>query len=258
VGPNAVAFSPDGQMLVSTELAAVRRWDLRGGTPREMAPLKGEGSLTLCVAFAPAGRMLACGDETHVQLWDLSGWRPTQKANLWGGKEHSGPAGNHWSGVPTVAFSPDGKMLAAGTCVLGEGYIHLWSLRGRDPLKIATRGPFAEVTRAVAFSPTGDNLASADGKVVRLWQLGRMPPDERDVLLEHDEKVTTVVFSPDGVTLASADAAGKVIRWNAQSGQKVWECQLPGAVNHLAFAPDGSHLATANGNGTIYILRIPR
>jgi hypothetical protein len=37
----------------------------------------------------------------------------------------------------------------------------------------------------------------------------------------------------------------------------VGEWRLPGPVYDLAFASDGRHIATANGNGTVYILRLP-
>jgi hypothetical protein len=36
------------------------------------------------------------------------------------------------------------------------------------------------------------------------------------------------------------------------------EWTLPGVVHDVAFAPDGRHLATANGNGSVYILRLAK
>jgi ECF sigma factor len=34
--------------------------------------------------------------------------------------------------------------------------------------------------------------------------------------------------------------------------------KLPGYVHGVAFAPDGRHLATVNGNGTVYVLRLAK
>jgi hypothetical protein len=39
--------------------------------------------------------------------------------------------------------------------------------------------------------------------------------------------------------------------------KKLHEWQLPGGVAAVCFAPDGRHLAAANANGTVYILRLP-
>ena len=52
------------------------------------------------------------------------------------------------------------------------------------------------------------------------------------------------------------DRDGGVILWDGQSGERLRAWRLPGAVNAVAWAPDSRHLALANGNGTIYILRL--
>jgi hypothetical protein len=57
--------------------------------------------------------------------------------------------------------------------------------------------------------------------------------------------------------LATADAGGRIVLRDGTSCAKRHEWQLPGEVNRLAFFPDGRHLATANGNGTVYVLRLP-
>ena len=47
-----------------------------------------------------------------------------------------------------------------------------------------------------------------------------------------------------------------VVVLDMPAGKKEKEWQFPGPVHGLAFAPDSRHLAVANGNGTIYILRL--
>ena len=72
-------------------------------------------------------------------------------------------------GANGVAFSPDGKLLAAG---YGDGYVRLWNpATGQaigSPL-LADSGPQPGVS-GVAFSPDGKLLATAGGDgYVRLW-----------------------------------------------------------------------------------------
>ncbi len=55
---------------------------------------------------------------------------------------------------------------------------------------------------------------------------------------------------------------GLVRVWQRQGeGLDAWEVagewELPGPVQALALARDGRHVATANSNGTVYVLRLP-
>ena len=50
-----------------------------------------------------------------------------------------------------------------------------------------------------------------------------------------------------------------VRRWDAESGALIEtiKCGPPqGDIGQVAFTPDGRHLLTANGNGTVYVLRL--
>ena len=51
---------------------------------------------------------------------------------------------------------------------------------------------------------------------------------------------------------------GQLTLWDADAARKVREVTLPGPVLSFSFAADGRHLATANANGTVYILRLPK
>ena len=123
----------------------------------------------------------------------------------------------------------------------------------------------------MTFSPDSKLLAAgAGGRTVRLWDLGSRLPTER-IHLEgqvgqagpgHTTFETSefwdygsVAFSPDGKLLASADEEGQVIIWDPTARKQLHEWRLPGPVVQVLFAPDGQHLATVNGNGTVYILQ---
>jgi WD40 repeat protein len=73
--------------------------------------------------------------------------------------------------VSGVAFSPDGKLLAAA---YGDGYVRLWNPVTRQAVGVplpAYTGPVAAVN-GLAFSPDGKLLATADADgAVRTWQM---------------------------------------------------------------------------------------
>jgi WD40 repeat protein len=76
------------------------------------------------------------------------------------------------------------------------------------------------------------------------------------ITLQHAASVNAVACSPDGATVVTASQDGQIILWN-MAGRRLWERRLAGWVAGLAFASDGRHVATANANGTAYILRLP-
>jgi hypothetical protein len=59
-----------------------------------------------------------------------------------------------------------------------------------------------------------------------------------------------------GQRIVSATSTGRVTIWT-RKGEEVAGFDMPGVVRDLAVAPDGRHIATANYNGTVYIIRLP-
>ncbi len=163
------------------------------------------------------------------------------------------------SGVSTVAFSPAGKLLAAG---YGDGYVRLWdAVTGQAagaPLPADT-SPGGGVY-AVAFSPDGKLLAAADADgYVRVWNpvtgqaVGApLPADTGPV-----GGVDTVAFSPDGKLLATGGADHTVRLWNAATHRAVGVPLLTGTsargdgVFGVAFSPDGKLLAAVDSDATV-------
>jgi len=87
-------------------------------------------------------------------LWDMATHRPI------GSLFTTSP-------VDSLAFSPDGKILATGN---DNGAIQLWDAATQQPITVftATPGPIT----SVAFSPDGKTLASATADhTVALWDV---------------------------------------------------------------------------------------
>jgi len=120
--------------------------------------------------------------------------------------------------VDAVAFSPDGKTLAAG----GGRLIILRDVaKGRDLGTL--KGHEAGVTTA-AFSPDGKTLVSgSEGKTIRLWEVAT----GKAIRLGkgHQGHVIAVAFRPDGKTLASGSSdttvlIGSLVGDNQEAGAR--------------------------------------
>ncbi|MFN3331995.1 MAG: WD40 repeat domain-containing protein, partial [Caldilinea sp.] len=157
--------------------------------------------------------------------------------------------------LTSVAFSPDGSLLAAGD---DAGAIHLWPVDavGRSSLQLA--GHAASV-RAIAFRPDGAALASGgDDGLVLLWSLGQST--SLLTAATHRTGVATLAFSPDGVRLASGDDLGDIWLFTQLPDDPggVSE-QLPGhttSVTAIDFSSNGVWLASGDANGVMRVANL--
>ena len=151
--------------------------------------------------------------------------------------------------VLSVAFSPDGKTLAAGDA---GGAVQLWAVATRQPIGVPLIGQGAPVN-SVAFSPDGKTLATGDAVgTIRLWDVATGLPIGIPLSNGH-ASVIWVAFSSDGKTLATGDAVGTIRLWDVATRQPAGAPFTvdAGQVTSMALGPDGKTLATGSADGKV-------
>jgi WD40 repeat protein len=165
--------------------------------------------------------------------------------------------------IESVAFSPDGRTLAAAT----GGTIRLWDMA--DPARPRALGPPVTVSTtgrvfSVAFSPDGRTLASGDyDGLVRLWDVTD-PAHPRALgppLAGRIGALTSVAFSPEDPTLADASVNGMIQLWNVADPARPRALGPPlaagtGAVFSVAFSRDGRTMASGSNDGTVRLWNV--
>jgi WD40 repeat protein len=161
----------------------------------------------------------------------------------------------HTDRVYSVAYSPDGKLIASASL---DGTVKVWETRsGADkPIQdfVINQQKDSYGATAVAFSPDGRFLAatSGEGEIV-LWDAAswRQAAWRQQA---HNGTIWGLAFSPDGKTLATGGDDLALIVWDVNLDSVV---EFPifhrAGIQAVAFSPDGSQIATAALDGSAII-----
>jgi WD40 repeat protein/tetrahydromethanopterin S-methyltransferase subunit G len=230
-----IAFSPAGGTLASVSGdKTLRLWSVTRSGHRPLGSPMRANSPLYSAAWDPTGRTIASGGVDDVILWSIANHR--QETTI---PDDAGA-------VTSVAFSPNGNLLAAGG---SNGTILIWnvSTHRRTVLHVPGRTPVT----SVEFSPDAPMLAASSAKSVFLWSTG----DDRPLgkpLTGDTGSVYTVAFGRDGNSIAAAGSSGRIIRW-ALDTRRPFGPSLVGlsAVFSIAFSPNGKELAAGGATRTM-------
>jgi RNA polymerase sigma factor (sigma-70 family) len=240
---HCLAFSADGRFLAWGEGPRRIFRDLRAESTTDRDG--GHGGDLHAMAFSADGKVLATsGSDRAIRLWDAASGKPL------------GVLEGHKVVITSLAFSPDGRLLASGSGVPLQGNgmephaVRLWDIAAGKEL--ACLGGHGEGVSAVCFSPDGRVLYSGEDISIRRWDVaGRK---ELPVGPGHCGWIGSIAFSPDGKLLATTGSDRTVRLWDTATRQEsrvLTGCQT--TVDTVAFSPDGRKVACGSRDGHVHL-----
>ena len=226
-----LAFDDDGSRLAAVNQGGfVTIWDMQTG--RQTAAQRNPQGWD--IEYHPSGGFLAVTSGASVRFLDP------------GGDGELAVLSGHADNVVSIAFSPDGLLLAAGD---KTGAVKLWEVESG---KVQRQWQVhTEMVAAVVFAPNGRSIAtgSYDGSI-RLWEL---ESGKRLRTMEaHRDGVADVQFDLTGTVLVSSGRGGEIALWNLPTGERTGSLAGHTArVWSVALSPNGPLLASGGHDGTI-------
>ncbi|GLA56770.1 hypothetical protein AtubIFM54640_000429 [Aspergillus tubingensis] len=223
----AMVFLSNEQLVSASFDRNLTTWSTISGELQEIVRLEyeeEEESFSECLRaeFSRDGDLLACVLlNGRIELWD------TVKAEL----RHALKSPEI---ISSLAFSPDGQLLASGSV----GGIH------------------TTVIELVRFSPDNKLVASTTGDQVTLWDTTRRGVQHASQ--GHTGPVIRVQPSPTGAFLASSAQDGTVRLWDVSTGtmRRVLQCHTDTRALEVCISPKGRLLAASSSTGLIKIWEV--
>jgi WD40 repeat protein len=237
----ALHFLRDGKTLITQgSEGVIRLWDVATGQETAAIPGVDLRGIDLRGAFSPDGRSLAQVRGPFGERVFLSDWQARPAKETW--------LGAVGSTIQSLAYSPDGRTLAAGDSF---GGVTFWDLVSRK--KIGELISHQAQVSSQTFSPDGRTLAAgfSDG-LVEWWDVRTRQRRRR--LKGHTARVVLLKFAADGNSLASGSDDGTARLWNLSTFDvsRIVATKAQGSAG-AAYSPDGRWLGTAHLDGTAQI-----
>ncbi len=236
-----VGFHPDARRVFyfGGSWATLPFIDVESGQAKTPAYDKQHNGPILSAAITRDGRFaLTGGQDGTVRMWRLADGRQVRYFDP--GKD---------GGAATVTLSPDMHRAIR----LGGGKERLLQLRCQSVLH-----DWNVPAAWAPFLPDG-RVAFFGAATAPVWQVTGDEPKETGSIGLNLGGLTTAALSGDGKRVAAV-LGGKTAVFDVNKPEPIWEWTPPpsfGGVRGAALSPDGRDLLTANGDGTVYVIRLP-
>jgi WD40 repeat protein len=208
------------------------------GQLERLAILEGHTNRVSDLEFSADGVYLAStGYDELIRLWDLETLQqvytfPNPEADL-----------------NTLAFSPDGSLLASGEAI--------WDIKSREPVQ--TLEESLVEPGHVGFSPDGSKVVVYTSRTIKVWDVVSGKPVQSIAIPAEVLYMFNVAFSPDGNWLAAGSSSpGTVYFWSAETGELVSTLvqENQSDLHAVEFSSNGSFLASGGAGHSIDLWHI--
>jgi WD40 repeat protein len=253
----ALSVTPDGKVLASSgNEGIIRLWDTE--TRKEIKTLT-DGGRVEALAFSPDGKTLASGSQFMYRAEFRNTISGTARSWDWqAGKDlrifHEAPDGE------SIAFSQDGKQLAAGS-----GFrLYVWDYE-TGKVRVDGKDVHGDRMRVGGFLADGtvvtvgavESSTLQPPPAVRVWDLDGKK--QHEIPFKKRMGVPfAIAVSSDGKRFASAHGAAIEVRDSATRREVATFAGHPYSTSVLAFSPDGKILASGGADGAIILWKLPQ
>jgi WD40 repeat protein len=252
-GKNKAIFNSVGEILITGSVeGVVKFWDVFTG--KELNTLQ-TNYFSSNLALTTNETKLAVSNHNSIFVWNSDDW-------VWRASQHSmrhpdySNNDNRWilqskvripESVDDLAISPDGRWIAA---THWQRSISVWKVStGQEAAKIIP----SDIVYAIAYSPSGQWLATGGRDGIKIWQ---MEPDLIVEWAKSGEMVQQVMFSPNDNWVATVDKSNTVKLWDVKNGSEVAVIQYDAEICSFFFSSDSRWFVSAGKDGTVKIFDI--